>query len=704
MGSELLLEVGCEEIPARFLAPALKQFEAKGKAALANGKIGHGKITTCGTPRRLVLAVHDVSKMQEGWEEKRLGPLVKQAFDDKGEPTKAALGFARSCGVSIDDLGREETKKGEKLSWVKKVEGRPGAEVLAELLPALIRSLEFPKSMRWGSGPMAFVRPIRWVVALLGGEVIGFDLGGISSGDHTRRHRFTHPEPIQVKDIDDYLDKLEKGNVIADPQKRRELIERDANKMALELGGELYPDPGLLDEVTNLVEYPVVLSGRFDDKYLSLPAPVPIAAMRNHQKYFAVRSTSPDKGLMPCFITVANTPAPDTSVIVRGNERVLGARLADAEFYWEEDKKAGLEKMREGTAGMLFYKTLGTYLDKTDRLSDLCDRLCDALFSDRAEIRETAIKAASFCKADLVSLMVGEFPELQGVMGGEYAKASGLGDGVADAIGDHYLPRSAEDIAGGVYPQSPAGDVVSIADKLDSVVSCWAAGLAPTGAGDPFSLRRQAQGVINLILVKGYRFSLPDLVEEAAKLICPRLDVDKDKVFNEVVEFILTRLRGQLIEAGHPYDAVDACLSAWNGDLLDTVHKIEAVSQMKKRDDFDPLMVAFRRVMNIIEGEPGPVDKDLFKEQSEADFFAEYNKVRDQAAPLLSDCEYGRALELMARLKPSVDRFFDDVLVNAEDEELKRNRHALCAAVAGFFKEIADFSKIVIEGEKSNEL
>jgi len=701
MGKDLLLEVGCEEIPAGFLGPALARMEGKGLEALDQARIGHGESARLGTPRRLALAVSDLAESQQGYEEKRLGPLVSQAFDDSGAPTKAGEGFARSCGAALEDLGREPTKKGDKLMFVKKVEGKPSKEVLAELLPDLIRSIEFPKSMKWGAGTMTFARPIHWVVALFGDEVIEFELGGIRSGAESRGHRFMSPEAIEVSAAN-YINDLYAANVTVDPAHRRAHIEDEVTRLAGELGGEIIPDFELLDEVTNLVEKPVVIGGGFDRRFLALPAKVPIAAMRTHQRYFAIRKPGTDRDLMPHFITVANTEAKDMDLIARGNERVLAARLADAEFYWDEDKKTGIEKMRERTAGMVFYKTLGTYMDKTGRLEKLCETACDALFPGDSAIKDDAVRAARYSKADLTSQMVGEFPELQGEMGGEYARAAGFSEEAAIAIRDHYLPRSAEDIANQAYPANRAGVVLSICDKLDSVVACWAAGLAPTGAGDPFALRRQAQGVINLVMEKGCRLDLKELVSAAAALSCPMVEADQSKVAGEVVEFIKARLRGQLIESGVSYDVVDACLAVWNGDINDTGRKIEAVSRMKERDDFDDLMIAFRRVMNIVEGEPGEADQSLFEDEHEAVLYSEYTRVERFVVPLIGEGGYQEALDYMAGLKPAVDSFFDNVMVNVDDPTVRRNRHALCDMVADVFKKIADFSLIVIEGERAD--
>jgi glycyl-tRNA synthetase beta chain len=705
MSQELLLELGCEEIPARFLGPSLTQLREKGTKMLADARITHGEIKTFGTPRRLALSIADVVEMQQAGEERRVGPFVNKAFNDKGEPTQAATGFARSCGVALAELGREETPKGQKLLYVKKIEGRPSRVVLAELLPALLKSLEFQKAMRWGEGTMSFVRPIHWVVALLGGELIEFNLDGIASGRESRGQRFTHPGAFTVSGTAGYLAGLRERNVVVDPAERSRIIADQIAKTAAALGGEIIPDPGLLDEVTNLVEFPVVIGGKFDPRFLHLPPEVPIAAMRTHQRYFAVRKPGADRELLPCFITVANTPAKDMGLVARGNERVLAARLTDAEFYWKEDLQTGIAKMREGTAGMVFYKTLGSYLDKTGRVEQLCGRMASALFPGDSRHQADAAEGARYCKADLVSMMVGEFPELQGLMGGEYAKAGGLAPGAAAAIRDHYLPRSADDIAQGKYPLSPAGDVLALADKLDSVCACWSAGLAPTGAGDPFALRRQAQGIINLILTRRYRLNLPELIEAAlanvatitAKAAPPS---DAKKMTAEIVDFMLGRLRVQLLEAGARYDVVDACLAVWNGDLTDTLRKIEAVGRMRARPDFNDLMIAFRRVMNIVEGQPGRADTNLFQDQSEAVLYSEYTRIQLRVEPALAEGDYDKALEQMAGIKPAVDRFFDQVMVNVEDPQVRRNRQALCDMVARVFKTVADFSKIVIEGDK----
>jgi len=705
MSADLLFEIGCEEVPARFLETALAQLREKTRKELQSQRIEHGEITSYGTPRRLALAVYDVALNQQDTKEKRLGPLVSQAYDENGNPTKAAQGFARSCGADVAELQKEQTPKGEKLVYIKDVPGKASEEALAESLPRLVKNLEFPKSMRWGNGDMVFARPIHWLLALFGEKPVSFKLGSLQSDTYTFGHRFTHPGPLEINSIADYLESLDNSNVIADPRLRKEIIEKEIARLCSEKEWEVYPDPDLLEETANLVEFPKLLAGKFDERFLKLPPEVLIAAARMHQKSFSVRKPGTEKDLLPYFLVVANNPMTEREdaeeIITKGNQRVLAARLADAEFYWQEDVKTGLEKMREATAGMIFYKGLGSYLDKTDRLGPLCEKLSSAVYPGDEEIKEQSQEAARFCKADLVSRMVGEFAELQGAMGREYALVEGKSRTVAEAIGEHYLPRSAEDINQNVLPRRGAGIVLALSDKLDSIVACWSAGLIPTGSGDPFALRRQAQGIINIITGRELHLDLDQAAREAARLVSSRTGTEPEILADQVMDFVLTRFRVQMTESGQAHDVVDAIISAGRKDLLDACRRIRALGAMKKRDDFEDLMIAFRRVMNIVEGDPGEVRKELLKDESESVLFAEFEKVEQCTRPFLEEGNYSAALESMAALKPSVDRFFDEVMVNVDDEDLRLNRHALCARIAGLFKEVADFSKVVVEGDRS---
>ncbi len=696
MGQDLIVEIGTEEIPAGFLMPALAQLKTETDKLLGQERISYGSVITQGTPRRMVLMVDGVAASQEDAQQERTGPFVAQAFDDSGAPTKAAQGFARGCGVAVEDLGRVQTPKGEKLAFVKKIVGRSSLEVFSEILPGLISGLNFPKSMRWGTGETRFGRPSHWIAAMLGDELIKFNLTGIESGNQSRGHRFTHPDVFSFNNAADYLEKIAAGDVVLDPQKRRDLISERLGELAGQLGGEVIDDPELLDEVVNLVEVPVVVSGEFDESFLELPAAVLIESMRSHQRYFALKQPGSDK-LLPSFIAVCNNTAADPAVMAKGNSRVLGARLADAQFFFTEDSKLPLEHFTEELSGMVFQEKLGSYADKASRLKKLAGTIA-GLLSDDPGVKADSERAAWLCKADLVSLMVGEFPELQGMIGGAYALKSGEPETVALAIRDHYLPGSAQDIEKGNFPCSVSADAVSLADKLDSLVGCWGVGLAPSGSADPYALRRLTLGILNIIRNKGYRLCLPELVKSALEALDERIEPHAEEVQTEVLEYIAGRIKNMLMDESVPYDAIDAGLSVWNGLLVDTIAKIDAVSGLKQREDFEPLMIAFKRVVNIIEGEPGPVDSAMLQHESEQFLYSEFSKTRDQVRPLVESGDYQEALSVMAGLRLSVDKFFDDVMVNVDDAALRANRHALLNEIAGMFKQVADFGKIVIEG------
>jgi len=713
---DLLIEIGVEEIPAGFLPPALAKWQEAMERLLEDSRLDHGKAKTYGTPRRLVLAVEQVAERQPDSEELRSGPFVAQAFDAEGKPTRAGEGFAKSCGVAVSALEREVTPKGEKLLCRKQVPGQTTLEILAGKLPDLIRGIPFPKAMRWGSGEFRFARPIHWVLALFGEDVVPFSLDGLASGRSTRGHRFTHPQAVEVKDLADYMEALDRAEVEVDPVVRQDQIEREIILRAEELGGEVIPDPALLEEVTWLVEWPVVLSGRFEDRFLKLPEEVLIEAMRAHQRYFALRQKGSSR-LLPAFLTVANTPAPDLSVVAKGNERVLKARLSDAEFFFREDSKLPLEKFAERLSGVVFQAKLGTYAEKSERIEKLAEWLAGELAPGDAKVREHAKRAARLCKADLVTQMVYEFPSLQGVMGGHYAKISSEASEVAQAVREHYLPRSAEDILFGLLPKSLLGQIVSLADKMDSIVGCWGVGLAPTGSADAFAIRRQALGIIEILWDRKYPLSISRFIEQALRGVSEKITQHPNEVQVEVEAFFKDRLRGLFVltygirispppgqtmaislDKALLYNVVDAVLGAWNGQVADSYERMRALLALKRRVDFEPLMIAFKRVVRIIEGEPGAVDVKLFEHETEKALYQEFKQIEKQVRPLLQEQKYGEALSEMAKLKPIVDQFFDDVMVNVADENLRRNRHALLAEIRAMFWEFADFSKIVTAG------
>ena len=687
MSRELFLEIGTEEIPAGFLPRAMADMAAILGKELESAHIGFGEVKTLATPRRLVLVVRDVAQEQPTLTVKSLGPARSVAFDAEGKPTRAAEGFARSQGIDVHALKVEETEKGPYVVAEKQVIGRPTAELLVEILPRLIGNIPFRKSMRWGDLDVRFARPIHWIVALFDGLVVPFTFGNIESGSVSRGHRFMADATFPVRGFAHYLDECERHFVIPDPETRKEIIRREVERVAKSAGGNLLQDEELLEQVAFLVEYPSAVCGTFSPDFLAVPKEVLITSMRSHQRYFSLVD---GKGrLLPSFITINNTLADDPRVVVRGNERVLRARLSDARFFYDEDRKVPLEKRVESLKSVLYQAKLGTSYEKMERFRTLAEDLSAALMP---ELREKVSRAAYLCKADLVTGMVGEFPEVQGVMGREYALLDGEDPDVCRAIHEHYLPIQ----AGGELPASDIGAFVSMADKLDTICGCFGVGLVPTGSADPYALRRAAIGIISIILARGYRFSLAEQINKALDLLQSKLTRDREQVFADILEFFKGRFVN-LLGGEFPADAIDAAVSAGFVDLVDVKARIAALAEFKGRPDFGELSVAFKRVCNIVK-EPvaTPVDETLFRDEAEGELFGAYRAVHDAVAAHAESGEYLAALSGIATLKSAVDKFFDRVMVMAEDERLRANRLALLSAIARLFGNIADFTRISV--------
>jgi len=688
-GLDFIFEVGTEEIPAGYLAPALAALEERLSQALASGRLDFKRLQTWATPRRLAVGLWGLAERQPDALQEVTGPPVKVAFDQAGRPTKAALSFAQSQGVDVADLVKVETKKGEYLAVRRKVQGRPAAEVLPEILPPLILGLPFPKVMRWGKGETTFVRPIHWVLAVLDGRVLPLALGGIQADRTSRGHRFLHPQPVEINSPDEYEEKLAAAHVIVAFDRRRELVKEEIARAAAQNGSDLHvlPDEDLEAEVANLVEEPVAVCGRFDESFLKLPAPVLITAMREHQRYFAL--TDGQGRLQPFFIAVNNTRARDMNVVRRGHQRVLRARLDDARFYFEEDRKTTLASKQEALKEVVFHSLLGTSWEKVERFTRLAEYLADRL--DPA-VKPVLVRAAGLCKCDLVTGVVGQFPTLQGVMGREYALLDGEPEAVAQAIQEHYWPIR----AGGELPRSSAGALLSLADKIDTICGCFGVGLIPTGASDPYALRRQALGVINIILDRGYRLDLGQIIDQALTGLQPRLTRPAEEVRAEVLEFFRLRLKNQLTGQGASTDGAEAVLSLHHQDLVPAAARVWALEEIKARPDFQDLAVAFKRVVNIIKkfGARADFDPSLLAENQEKALLAAVEDVETQARTLASADDYAGLLRLVVGLKPVIDAFFDHVLVDDPDPQLKANRLALLTRIADLFALIADFSKI----------
>ena len=689
MGKELLLEIGTEEIPAAFLPKAMADMDELIRKALGGERVKHGKVITMATPRRLFLHVADVAETQEDQVIEKIGPTRKAAFDEQGKPTRAAVGFAKGQGIDLSEIEIVTTDKGEYLCARKRIAGGPVAALLPGLLAGFITDIPFKKSMRWSDLELRFARPIHWLLALYGGEIVPFRVGNIESGNTSRGHRFMSPGPFEVSGFADYLDKTRAAYVVIDPEERKRIIREEARRAAGGVSGRPLITDELLDTVAFLVEYPTAVCGSFDAAYLQLPREVLTTTMMSHQKYFPVVDAR--ENLLPYFITINNTPARDPAVVTRGNEKVIRARLSDARFFFEEDRKISLDRRFEDLRKVVYHSLLGTSYEKVLRFRKLA-----ALIAAKIDpaLAAPVDRAAVLAKADLDTQMVGEFSELQGIMGREYALLAGEDPVIARAIYEHYLPLA----AGGELPETDIGAIVGIADKMDTIVGFFGVNLIPSGTADPYALRRQALGIINIILAKGYPLRLNELVTASLEILHDKIKRPPEEIKREVLEFFRTRLENQLIAQGHLYDVVAAVLAVDASDLPEAVKKIEAMEIFKKHKDFQPLAVACKRVANILKDfRHGEVRPELFKEKAEEDLYRVFLQVQAQAAVHLEGRRYEAALTEMARLRAPVDAFFDAVMVMAKEEDIRFNRLSLLESIAALFRKVADFSKLMTD-------
>ena len=691
--NELLFEIGTEEIPAGYIGPALSFMESFAGRRLADLGLAHGRISTVGTPRRLTLMVEELQDKQQDTKTEHIGPAYRAAFDNEGKPTKAALGFARSKGVDVDDLQVVTTKKGEYLMLVEEVPGKPARELLPDLLLDLVCEIPFPKSMHWANSSLAFARPLQWLLALYDGKVIPIEIEGITGNDQTCGHRFMAPEFFPVQDSAGYLQSLEKHFVIVDPARRKQLVKEAVEKAVLEkevtskglAGGRPLLDEGLLDTVTNLVEIPWGVCGEFDDKFLVLPREALVTSMREHQKYFPVIKDNGD--LLPFFVAVNNTRIDDQEMAASGHERVLRARLEDGLFFFNEDKKQRLEDRLPKLSGIIFQQKLGSMEAKSSRMAHLAGVLADQL---DPSVKEHAVRAARLAKADLLTEMVGEFPSLQGVIGCEYARLDGEPEPVAVAIAEHYMPVR----AGSELPQTLPGAIVGIADRLDTLAGCFAIGEKPTGNKDSFGLRRQAIGLINIIRGLDLSLSLKDMLTRALAGYEGIVETDS-RIVAEVVAFIRLRFENELLAGGYDQDVVKAATTVDFDDLRDCLLRIEALKNIRGREAFVVLSGSFKRIRNITKkNETTDVRADLLVEEAEKELHEVVERVRSEAQPLIDAQDYDRALEVLLQMKGPVDRFFDEVMVMAEDEQLRTNRLNLLTVLRQLVLRIGDISRM----------
>lgn len=686
MHHELLFEIGTEEIPAGYIMPALSQLEKILSDRLTGLALPYSGLRTAATPRRLAVSISGLAERQPDREEEILGPPKKAAFDQNGQPTQAAIGFAKKGGVEVEALQTVATPKGEYLMVRVKQIGRQTEEILAELLPEVVTSLTFPKSMRWGAGRTSFARPIQWLLAVYGGKTVPFTLDTITSANLTSGHRFMARGPFPASCFSDYVETLRTAKVLVEPAERRSAVLAEISKAAQQVGGTILPDDELVDTVCNLVEKPFALCGTFEERFLALPREVLITSMREHQKYFAVVDGAGK--LMPHFIAVNNTETKDAKLAADGHQRVIRARLEDAFFFFKEDQRRSLEDRIEDLSGVIFQHKLGTMLDKTRRVTVLAGLLARKLAPEHLAPTE---RAALLAKTDLLTDMVGEFPTLQGAIGRDYALLGGETEEVATAIREHYLPVR----AGGALPASITGALVGMADRLDSVTGCFGIGQIPTGTADPFGLRRLSLGLLHIITAMGFRLSLAEFVDQALSLYGDKLTVPRAEASRNVLDFLKGRFNNDLTSQGIPAEAVEAVTSVAFDDPLDCKRRINALLAISSQEAFPVLAGAFKRVINIIkDNSETAVQPELLSESAEQKLHAAYLAVREEAAPLLAASDYEGALAVILKMKEPVDTFFEEVMVMVEDEKVRANRLNLLTAIARLFLQIGDFSKM----------
>ena len=690
--SDLLIEIGAEEIPAGYIVPALTAFRESLFSAMVKARINHGAAKVYGTPRRLALIIDNVANTQTAKTSTVMGPPARVGYDKDGKPTIAAEKFAQKAGVPLSEVTITQTEKGEYLTAIKEEACLSAVDILAEALPGLILGIPFPKRMRWGSLSISFARPITSLTALLGETVIPFTVGNITSSNEVFGHFFMHPGKFPVASPGDYRELLRSKGIIVDIEERKALLVQGIEKVAATHDCHILEDAELVDIVTNLVEYPYPVLGRFDGDFLEVPDEALITAMREHQKYFALTDA---KGILkPCFIAVNNTMAKDMDLVAAGHGKVIRARLADAKFFYKVDRESTLDDFAEKLKKVTFQASLGSMYEKRQRLETLGAYLTDLAYPDGNETLKTdVVRAAQICKADLVSQMVIEFTKLQGVIGRVYAEKEGENSEVSGAIEQHYRPVH----AGAELPESVTGKLLALADKMDTICGCFSIDLVPTGASDPYALRRQSIGIVQIMLAAGFTFPLRELVVKGVSLYL----ADEAKgalVADKVLAFIMGRMGNMLVEQGYSRESVNSALAVSFENVPDSLLRIKALDAMRQEPDFEPLSIAFKRVVNILKKagiqKALPVDESLFEDASEKALNTACQQVGKSVKAFTVAGEYEKALKEIATLRPFVDTFFDEVMVMVDDEAVKQNRMGLLSSVAELFQNIADFTLI----------
>jgi glycyl-tRNA synthetase beta chain len=680
-------------MPSSHIRAALVQLPERIGTELRSAEIAVRELRAFGTCRRLTIK-GEFAAAQEDREEVVTGPPKKVAFLPDGTFSPAALGFARAQEVPVESLHEIQTEKGEYLGLKKVRKGEPAEAILTRVIPQIIVSLSFPKMMRWGTGTLRFSRPIKNILCLFGHNPVLFAVEGIASTDFTSGHRLLSPGRLKVESFEDYERQLLAHKVIIDQEKRRQMILDQAENLLALQKAQLYADEELLEELTGNVEHPHVFLGAFPEKYLELPIEVLSAALKQGQKLFSVVR---GKKQLPLFLGVADASADPRSRIQEGNERVIRARLEDARFFWEQDQKTPLEERASGLNRVIFQEKLGSYEEKCQRLKRITSYLCEKVGSE--EIKRDLSQAAELCKADLLTEMVREFPSLQGKMGGLYARKEGFSEEISQAIYEHYQPVGLEDDA----PSSLGGSLLSLADKLDSLVGVAGVGIQTTGSSDPFGLRRNAHGICKVILRNKLSFSFGRLLDKVIAICGEKLERPREEIKRYCLEFFENRLRFIYEKEGFRYDLANAALGAGIDNIYFSYLRLKALDSLKASPQFEPLILLAKRVNNIIrEQPPCSLNPDLLVEKEEEEFYSIFSIVRGNVLPLLAKGDFLQAQKIVFRLESSLNTFFDKVLIMAEDKKLRKNRLALLQAVSKVLGQIADYSQVVIEGgEKS---
>lgn len=684
-----LFEIGVEELPARFIQPAKEGLLKALNESLDAARLDHGPITIYATPRRIAVLVDDMSETQRDIVTIKYGPPAAKAFDGAGKPLPAATGFAKSQGVDVSEL-KIRKKEANELICVEKMEtGKSSLEVLPELLGGLIGRIPFPKRMRWGAGDFEFARPIQWLLALLGTTVIPFSIAGITSGNTSRGHRFLAKSLITVPDPPCYLEELKSAYVIVNEQERLAIMMEGIRAVEDSANGKAVTDDALIQEILYITEYPYALMGRFETEYLDLPRAALVNVMKGHQRYIPLQGS--DEKLLPAFIFFANTLPRDPEQVIHGNEKVLRARLADARFFFEEDKKIKLETLYEKLSAVVFHERLGSLKDKSERVKQIALFICGKTGVDSQD----AARASLLLKADLLTHMVGEFPELQGIMGRIYALANKEKEGVARSIEEHYYPVG----VGGALPESELGVVMALADKMDTMAAFFSVGITPTGNLDPFALRRQALGVIRILISRSLHLPLQELISMGHDAVEAKGKLALEAVRQTLTDFILTRFKFSMIEEGHNQEFVNSVLPTTADDIYDGFMRLTALETQKSIEDFVRLMVGFKRVYNITKNltDSADIESGLLAEGEEQDLFRLYSEKREPFLAAMRAREYEAALALLVGFKETIDRYFDKVFVMVDDERVRSNRLALLTKIKDMFLVYGDFSKIRVE-------